>query len=321
MDVRGYIKSKYIPFKGNLKTYKPLYDYYLPFVDTIPNIYNEFGDRLQMYFIRDIHSARNPYEGIGHYFMWDRYNWGLKVHFYTHNAMLQTMGQPERQYGMLVESRSIVPRDYNIFKKHKKLNKEFEYIFTFDDEILNDVPNAKFYPASAEVWYGRNNVNVIDAKQYEKKFKNISFLSSDKIMCDMHAKRVAAAKYCYSNNLADVYGKVIGGEYVEIEKPLTDYRFSFAIENNLSDYYFTEKITNCFAAQTIPIYFGARKINEFFNEDGIIRITEKDFENIEHIIRQCTKEEYERRLPAVLDNYQRVQKYRNMQDYLYEHYL
>ena len=321
MDISGYIKSKYIPFRGNLKTYKPLYDYYLPFVDTAPNVYNEFGDRLQMYFIRDIHSARNPYEGIGHYFMWDRYNWGLKVHFYTHNAMLQTMGQPERQYGMLVESRSIVPRDYNIFKKHKKLNSEFEYIFTFDDEILNDIPNAKFYPASAEVWYGRNNANVIDEKQYEKKIKNISFLSSDKIMCDMHAKRIAAAKYCYSNNLADVYGKVIGGEYVEIERPLKDYRFSFAIENNLSDYYFTEKITNCFEAQTIPIYFGARKINEFFNEDGIIRITEKDFENIEYIIKQCTKEEYERRLPAVLDNYQRVQEYRNMQDYLYEHYL
>ena len=26
-------------------------------------------------------------------------------------------------------------------------------------------------------------------------------------------------------------------------------------------------------------------------------------------------------LPAVLENYERVQEYRNMQDYLYEHYL
>ena len=39
------------------------------------------------------------------------------------------------------------------------------------------------------------------------------------------------------------------------------------------------------------------------------------------ILAQCTKEAYEDRLSAVLDNYRRVQEYVNMQDYLYEHYL
>ena len=34
-----------------------------------------------------------------------------------------------------------------------------------------------------------------------------------------------------------------------------------------------------------------------------------------------TKEEYEQRLPAILDNFERVQCYRNMQDYLYEKLL
>ena len=63
------------------------------------------------------------------------------------------------------------------------------------------------------------------------------------------------------------------------------------------------------------------KISDFFNEDGIIFITEKDLDRIEDIIKQCTPQEYERRLPAVLDNYNRVQEYLNMQDYLYEHYL
>ena len=321
MDIKGYIRSKWIPIRGSLKTYKPLYDYYFPFVEEAPNVYNKYGERLQMFFIRDIHSAKCPYEGIGKYFMWDRYNWGLKTHFYTHNAMLQTMGQPENRYGMLVESRSILPKDYNIFKKHKGLNREFEAIFTFDDAILNDISNAKFYPSSAEVWYGRDNDILIDDRQYEKKTKNISFLSSDKVMCDMHVKRVAAARYCHANHLADVYGKVIGGGYVEIEKPLMDYRFSFAIENNPTDYYFTEKITNCFMAQTVPIYLGAKKIGDFFNKDGIICIKEEDLGNVEQIIKQCTKEEYEQRIPAILDNFNRVQEYRNMQDYLYEHYL
>lgn len=321
MDIKGYIKSKAVPIIGNWKTYKPLYDYYEELSDEIPLVYNKEGRPYDFFFMRDIHSAHIPYRDTGKYFIWDRYNWGLKTHFYTHNAMLQTMGTPDRKYGMLVESRAIVPKDYGIFKKHKGLEREFDKIFSFDDEILNSISNVSFYPASAEVWYAKKNPDLLSAKSYEKKGKNISFLSSDKVMCEMHKKRIAAAKYCYANHLADVYGKVVGGGYVEIEEPLEKYRFSFAIENNQTDYYFTEKITNCFAAQTIPIYLGARKISEFFNEDGIIFITEKDLENIEPVLKQCTKEEYERRLPAILDNYQRVQEYMNMQDYLYEHYL
>ena len=74
-------------------------------------------------------------------------------------------------------------------------------------------------------------------------------------------------------------------------------------------------------AQTIPIYIGARKIDDFFNPDGIIKMDVKDVNNLETILKQCTKEEYEQRLPAILDNFERVQCYRNMQDYLYEKLL
>lgn len=322
MDIKGYIKSKTIPLIGSLKTYKPLYNYFEPLSPEIPSIYNSEGGIYDFYFLRDIHSARAPYDGTGKYFIWDRFNWGLKTHFYTHKAMLQTMGKPDRKYGMLIESRSIVPKDYNIFKKHKGLEREFVKIFSFDDEILNSVSNSCFYPAGAEIWYDKGSSETKNEKLYERKNKDVSFLSSDKVMCEMHRRRVAAAKYCHNNHLADVYGKVINREYVEIEKPLTEYRFSFAIENSQTDYYFTEKITNCFASQTIPIYLGARKIGDFFNTEGIIFITEKDLENnLKTVLRQCNKEEYERRLPAILDNYQRVQKYKNMQDYLYEQYL
>ena len=93
------------------------------------------------------------------------------------------------------------------------------------------------------------------------------------------------------------------------------------VENTLSDYFFCEKITNCFAAQTIPVYLGARKIDEFFNADGIIKIENLDIDALESILRQCTEEEYLNRLPAVLDNYRRAQEYLNMDDYLYTHYL
>lgn len=66
---------------------------------------------------------------------------------------------------------------------------------------------------------------------------------------------------------------------------------------------------------------GARKIADFFNPDGIIFLSDMNPEHAVDVLAQCTKETYEERLSAVLDNYNRVQEYTNMQDYLYEHYL
>ena len=42
---------------------------------------------------------------------------------------------------------------------------------------------------------------------------------------------------------------------------------------------------------------------------------------VERLLAQCTPAEYERRLPAVLDNYHRVLKYLNPDDRLYEEFF
>ena len=182
--------------------------------------------------------------------------------------------------------------------------------------------NAAFYPVCAAVWYGVDGSSAsLDAKAYQKKDKNVSIVSSDKAYCDLHRFRIAMAKKCKQESLADTFGTFDGGTVCKIEESLTKYRYSIAIENIVSDYFFCEKLTNCFAAQTIPIYLGARKIEQFFNMDGIIRLELNDLENISQILKQCNEKEYIRRLPAILDNYQRVQEYLNMDDYLYLHYL
>ena len=94
---------------------------------------------------------------------------------------------------------------------------------------------------------------------------------------------------------------------------------NICLENDVKPYYFSERLIETFANQTIPIYCGAVKIDEFFNPDGIIKISTKS--DIEEVLKQCTKEEYERRLPAVLDNYERCKKYVNSFDYMFENYL
>ena len=54
--------------------------------------------------------------------------------------------------------------------------------------------------------------------------------------------------------------------------------FSVAIENNVLRTYFTEKVLDCFATGTIPIYLGAPDIGDHFNIDGILTLD--DFDSI-----------------------------------------
>jgi len=288
---------------------------------TMPKIYNAEGRLLETYFIKNRHSQHAPFGHEGKYFFWDRYNYGLDTHFYGPESMTKTLGNPQVKYGMLTESRTIVPQDYEVFHRHKGLEKEFKYIFTYDEKILNEIENARFYPVCASVWYGRENQFMWDADAYLKKNRDVSIISSAKTVCHLHKVRMELSRYCKRNHLADTFGTFDGGQPCLVDDSLRDYRYSIIIENDISDYFFTEKITNCFAAQTIPIYLGARKIDSYFDGAGIITVTEKGLENIEDVLKECTRENYEARLPSVFRNYERVREYVNMQDYLYEHYL
>ncbi len=301
--------------KGYGKIYPPLYN----LNSNLPNedycLYNEFGEKLETFFIRDFHYAHSPH-CRSRYFHFDRYNLGLDTHFYTHEAMLETMGKPIRKYGAFLESEAIVPDSYEIFEKNKGLEKEFEAIFTYSEKILDSVENAKFVPFCAQLW--NKNLNVEDL--YTRKLKNISILSSDKRMCELHEFRYKLAHFCKKFALADTFGTFDGGNYVSsLENIYEDYRFTLCIENDISSYFFTERLTSALHAQTIPIYLGATKIDKFFNPDGIIKLSMDD--DIEKILKQCTKEEYERRLPAVLENYELSKKYSNVWDMMYEDYF
>ncbi len=284
---------------------------------TMPKIYNAEGHPLETYFIKNRHSRHAPFGHEGKYFFWDRYNYGLDTHFYGPEAMTGTLGKPAVKYGMLTESRTIVPKDYEVFHRNRGLEKDFRYIFTYDDRILNEIENARFYPVAAGIW----NSEMREGR-YREKDRDLSILSSDKVMCELHRFRLELARLCKREGLADTFGRFDGGGYVEkVDETLNRYRFSMIIENDVSDYYFSERLTSCFAAQTVPVYLGARRIGDFFNTDGMILLGSADLEEAGSLIAECTRERYEAMLPAVLDNYERVKEYVNMQDYLYEHYL
>ena len=87
--------------------------------------------------------------------------------------------------------------------------------------------------------------------------------------------------------------------------------FSIVYENCCCDKYYTEKITDCFASKTIPIYWGTNLIKEDFNEDGIIFV-----DNLPKTI--LSAELYHSKIDSVNENYDRVKKLEAADDLVYE---
>ena len=309
-----YRRLRRVKNKAYGYVYLPNYNNKVQIIDGDSNLYNEFGEKLEVFFIRDKHYRNHPYRD-SRYFMWDRYNIGLKTHFYSHESMLETMGNPDRRYGFLTESPAIVPKSYKLFDKFKGLNKDFDLIFTYSEDILERFDNARYVPFGAGLYNG--SFAPLDA--YKNKTKNVSIISSEKTMCDLHKFRLQLAWDCKNNKLADTFGTFDGGGWISLDDTLRNYRYSICIENIVEPYFFTERLVCALANQTVPIYLGATKIDKFFNADGIIQINTKS--DIKKILKECTKEDYENRLPAILENYEKVKYFTNAFDYLYENYL
>lgn len=177
-----------------------------------------------------------------------------------------------KQVALLIEPRPIQPSVYDYMLDHYE---EYEYVFTHDSKLLNALPNSK------PILWG----NVWCRIENPKKTKLMSMTSSDKALCDLHKERIRIARK-YKDKI-DIFGTIDDGEWCDPIDTLESYRYSVVIENYIDDLWFTEKLLNCFATKTIPIYYGARKIGEYFDENGIIRC--ENIEEVEYWIDRITK--------------------------------
>lgn len=210
---------------------------------------------------------------------------------------------------LLIEPRSIQPRVYEWIEQNYR---SFKCIFTHDSKLLNLCGNAKLI-----LWGG--GCGGISPYPIIEKTKPISIVSSNKEMCELHKARIELARMLKDNPLVDVMGTIDGGEYVQPDMIYPEYKFSIAFENYIDDYWFTEKICNCFANKTVPIYFGAKQINEFFNPWGIIQVD--DWRRIPAVIDKMDLDfAYKMRLEAIEDNYDRVKKYDTFENWFFREY-
>jgi len=253
------------------------------------------------------HAKTSTLDKESRYLEWDFESKDNDITFYVDyqvfNALSDT-GDGKRKFGWLLESRAIVPNLVEtILQNLEKFVEAYESIFTHDKRLLDAHPVFKWTPA-----YG---MYVEDARIYPKT-KLLSMVTSNKTMTKNHNLRNRLATL-WKNDL-DLYGR----GYNEIEKKedgLADYMFSVCIENDCYETYFTEKILDCFATGTVPVYLGAPDISDHFNMDGVILLS-GDFD-----IKTLTKELYYSKLSAIEDNFYRSLEYNVLEDWIFKNYL
>lgn len=230
-----------------------------------------------------------------------------EINIYADQQILANYGKYSKNpIAILVEPRSIIPGVYSFIESQWR---HFKYVFSFDEDILNTCDNARL------LLYGQ-----ITAEHPDKKTKNISMVCSNKTFCEGHRKRVEIAKKL--KGTIDTYGSFDGGKYADSKDVYSAYRFNVAMENLSSGYYFTEKICNCFASKVVPIYYGCPHITEYFNCAGMF--IAKEPEDIPYIVNNILNEDpdyiYRSMLPAIEDNFMRVETFRRYGKWFFRNY-
>tara|TARA_Y100001963_G_C6756156_1_gene436953 strand:- start:126 stop:1118 length:993 start_codon:yes stop_codon:yes gene_type:complete len=220
---------------------------------------------------------------------------------------------------MLMESPVVTPRVYD---EILELEDCFDFVFTFSKTLL-DRNNKKYKYIPAD-WVCIEKQSHVP----HEKTKMCSMIYSEKGEGDRPLRHHVAERFgknklnhqfqpIPNSNKIDLFGSGSpNGEEPLKSRTLNPYRFSVSMENCISDYYYTEKILDCFSTRNVPIYRGTSYISEFFDERGIITWNEMD--ELEEILNNLSEEKYEQMKPYIETNFELSQKYLSADDVLYE---
>lgn len=219
---------------------------------------------------------------------------------------IKNISDPNKEcYGWLCESRTINVGLYEwCIKNLDHIENNFKFVFTHDKRLLSVSNKFKMVICSAKPW-------VKDCGLHNKT-KLTSMIASNKVRCPEHTYRQEVVQK-YRNSL-DLFGRGFNN-ILNKEVGLKDYYFSIAMENGNYPLMYTEKIADCFATGTIPIYWGNEQISEVFDSNGIIMLT-KDFD-----LNILTSELYHTKIESVKKNYEIIMKFPTAEDYIYENFI
>lgn len=234
-----------------------------------------------------------------------------KYSIYTNqDAYGPILTPPQASFALLYESPEIMP---NLFVYANQIVDKFHYIFTHSRTLCKANPDKfRWVPASGP-WIGGDANGPGGGKiGIAPKTKLASMLLSDKNWTRGHKVRHQVAEQLKEHPNVDIF-KNAGVRHTY--DAIAPYCFTFVVENGFSPGYFTEKLLDCFAVGTVPVYLGDPEVCKIFDGNGIISLQAVMDGKI-----KLTKELYDniKASCAIDTNYKiLVDQYLCVEDYMY----
>jgi len=197
------------------------------------------------------------------------------------------------------------------------ISKLFGAVLTWQDYLVDNQKFFKFYfpMPSQSIEYEKTNF-------HDKKYITtiVGYKKSNKPN-ELYSKRIEAIQY-FQNKYDDFeffgagwdknefksYGGKVDSKYDVLKK----YKFTLCYENECDIAgLISEKIFDCFYARTIPIFWGASNVENYFPKDTYI--DKRDFnsyEELDNYLSNMNEDEYNQRIEAI-EKYLASEKFKN----------
>lgn len=184
----------------------------------------------------------------------------------------------------------------------EKVQKCFSKIYTFNDDLVDGKTYFKFYyPEKKEML---DNLPPFEEKKFLTMIVGKASDKSRHHPNELYSHRNEAITFFQDQEEDfDFYGRGWSKEDFhsyrgEISDKLSvnkNYKFSICYENCRDvPGYITEKIFDCFAAGSIPIYWGANNITDYIPKECFIdKRNFSSYQELYQFLKEMTKEEYE----------------------------
>jgi hypothetical protein len=141
-----------------------------------------------------------------------------------------------------------------------QISYRFDLILTYNRHLLELLTTARFIP-------GNNTMISPEKTEMPQKSKSVCMIVSPKSYTHGQSLR----HFIVENFTGiDFHGWAFS-PFEDKAKVLSPYRFAIEVENQQLDYYWTEKLTDCFACGVIPIYRGSKvSASKWFDDQGIL---------------------------------------------------
>lgn len=178
---------------------------------------------------------------------------------------------------------------------------KFDLILTWNKDLLA-LPNAQKFIFGC-CWIDWDTFNP-------EKRKQISFITSNKGWAPGHQIRLSI--WDGLEDVEDLNGFEILKHMSPPRAPSKNFlfenaKYSITLENQKLENWITEKVIDCFASKTIPIYWGCPNIGDYFNTDGII--TFDTLEELKDILDNLEESYYDDRIDIIEENFEISKSY------------